>query len=122
MIIYVFGIIFTHGVSIHFDKKLRDGGEDVPPDVLEFWCTVPRSLFTLFKSVSGGLDWQLAVYALSHIHQLYVIGFVGFITFTYFAVLNVVTGVFCQNAMESAQNDHEYAVHKFLVSKDNFLQ
>jgi voltage-gated sodium channel len=121
MIIYVFGIIFTHGVSIHFDKKLRDGGEDVPPDVLEFWCTVPRSLFTLFKSVSGGLDWQLAVYALSHIHQLYVIGFVGFITFTYFAVLNVVTGVFCQNAMESAASDPDLLVQNYLVSKKRFV-
>merc|ERR1712216_234828 len=44
------------------------------------------------------------------------------IAFTIFAVLNVITGVFCQNAIESAQNDKETATMELLAKKDAFIQ
>ena len=42
--------------------------------------------------------------------------------FTYFAVLNVVTAVFCQSAIESAQKDHATVVQNMLDNKESHLQ
>lgn len=42
------------------------------------------------------------------------------IGFVYFAVLNVVTGVFCQSAIESSQNDHEAMIATFLKNQRVF--
>ncbi|CAJ1336554.1 unnamed protein product, partial [Effrenium voratum] len=37
-------------------------------------------------------------------------------SFAYFAVLNVVTGVFCQSAIDGAQNDHATKVHSTILA------
>ena len=42
--------------------------------------------------------------------------------FTYFAVLNVVTAVFCHSAIESAQKDHATVVQNMLDNKESHLQ
>ncbi|CAE7807866.1 para [Symbiodinium sp. CCMP2592] len=44
-----------------------------------------------------------------------------FIAFTYFAVLNVLTAVFCQTAIESAQNDQTTMVHTMISNKNAIL-
>lgn len=42
--------------------------------------------------------------------------------FTYFAVLNVLTAVFCQSAIDGAQNDHASKVHAVLANKEAHLE
>eukprot|EP00929_Paragymnodinium_shiwhaense_P118106 TRINITY_DN897_c0_g3_i1.p1 TRINITY_DN897_c0_g3~~TRINITY_DN897_c0_g3_i1.p1 ORF type:complete len:458 (-),score=100.71 TRINITY_DN897_c0_g3_i1:406-1779(-) len=44
-----------------------------------------------------------------------------FIIFSQFAVLNVVTGVFCQAAVESAQRDRELMVQSMVTNKQRFV-
>lgn len=64
-------------------------------------------MFTLFKSTSGGISWDDVVVPLSNLGWQYVAIFTGFIGFFLFAILNIVTAVFCQKALESAQCDKE---------------
>ncbi|CAE7426688.1 CACNA1G [Symbiodinium natans] len=59
---------------------------------------------------------------LMEISPLWVALFLFYICFTYFAVLNVVTGVFCQTAIESAQNDHAAVVHSILKNKQAHIK
>merc|ERR1712232_679468 len=68
-----------------------------------WWGCLGAALSTLFMSISGGARWHDALRPLNEIGPVAVVVFYAYITFTYFAVLNVVTGVFCQSAMESAQ-------------------
>merc|ERR1719464_295240 len=83
-----------------------------------FWGTVLQSIFTLFKSVSGGISWQDAVEPLSHAGWLYVAVFIVFQVSTVFAIMNVITGVFCQSAMESAHLDKDQATMELLCNQD----
>jgi len=112
LIIYVFGILFTQAVNDHLVETLDEYGmlRDVADDhwVLPmYWGSLPRAMFTLFQSISGGLNWDIVARSLSEIHTMWTVLFACFIAFTHFAVLNVVTGVFCQSAMESAQRDQD---------------
>jgi len=43
-------------------------------------------------------------------------------SFTYFAVLNVITAVFCESAIESAQQDQFTLVQSILADKENHLE
>lgn len=117
MIIYVFGILFTQGASV----QLID--EDMDPEmralVWRYWGTLPRSMFTLFKSISNGVDWDMVVHPLS---WYWVILFILYMALTYFAVLNVVTGVFCQSAIESAQRDQDMVIQGQLFAKQTYIQ
>lgn len=130
MIIYVFGIVFTQAVTEHFYLKSQ-AGEAVSRDIvasnsvdgslLYHWGSLASSMFTLFKSISGGLSWDTAAWSLQEVDLGWAMIFVCFIAFSSFAVLNVVTGVFCQSAMDSAAKDQENAVQSQLANKSHFV-
>eukprot|EP00747_Dinoflagellata_sp_TGD_P035946 gnl/TRDRNA2_/TRDRNA2_138181_c0_seq1.p1 gnl/TRDRNA2_/TRDRNA2_138181_c0~~gnl/TRDRNA2_/TRDRNA2_138181_c0_seq1.p1 ORF type:complete len:558 (-),score=78.55 gnl/TRDRNA2_/TRDRNA2_138181_c0_seq1:139-1629(-) len=144
MIIYVFALLFTQSVADYLATEVQEdllgatvssaGALDLQFEegnlryqvwaLQRWWGTLPRSMFTLFKSISGGVDWESAVQPLSQIGwgRVLVAIFAGYIAFLMFAVLNVVTGVFCQSAMESAQHDADMAVQNFLENKRHYVE
>jgi len=127
MIIYVFAIVFTQasvaqrqaeGSEDLFTGGGSDnlGGDGVDPlgsdlDVvaptIQSWATVPRSMLSLLMAASSGISWIELIAPLSDYGWIYVALFVLYVTFVHLAVLNVVTGVFCQTAIENAQQDLE---------------
>jgi len=116
IIFYGFGIIFTLGVT----DCLMNASEDssIPSDKLTlFWGSLVTSMFTLFKCTSGGVNWHEAVVPLSFVGWPYVSLFTLFIAFFVFAILNVMTAVFCQSAIESAQVDKELATEMLLSNQ-----
>merc|ERR1712176_1231773 len=46
----------------------------------------------------------------------------GYIVFVYFAVLNVITGVFCENAIESANADLDMVLHTLMEKKKKYIK
>eukprot|EP00927_Polykrikos_kofoidii_P081891 TRINITY_DN7986_c0_g1_i3.p1 TRINITY_DN7986_c0_g1~~TRINITY_DN7986_c0_g1_i3.p1 ORF type:complete len:759 (-),score=123.21 TRINITY_DN7986_c0_g1_i3:170-2374(-) len=114
IIMYCFAVLFA-GASVLY---LTDG--DLPPQegvtLLKYFGTVPRSTLTLFQTITGGLSWEVLVVPLLGVHPFYMIAFFVYVVFAMFAVLNVVTGVFCQGAIESAVQDQEEITQQQLSS------
>ncbi|CAE7711824.1 unnamed protein product, partial [Symbiodinium pilosum] len=79
-------------------------------------------MLTLFMSLSGGVSWEQALSPLKEISAIWVICYIGYVSFTYFAVLNVVTAVFCQSAIESAQNDQVTLMQNMLMNKEKHVR
>ncbi|CAE7763345.1 ANK1 [Symbiodinium pilosum] len=75
-------------------------------------------------SIAGGVSWEGVLLPLRHISEAWIwtTCFIIYISFTYFAVLNVVTAVFCNSAIESAQNDHATVVQNMLDNKESHLK
>lgn len=100
IVIYVFGICFMQGTTTHYrDSATTNEYMD------RYWKTLPDTMFTLFKSISGGISWDEAVRPMGDISWFFVGLFVCYVSFAYFAVLNVVTGVFCNSAIEATMRD-----------------
>jgi len=118
IIIYVFALALRQATGDHMRKADR---APLPPDFELYWGTLPRAMFTLFKSISGGLSWHDCVTPLAHVHAFWVAIFMVYTCFTTLAVLNVITGVFCQSAIEGAQNDHDLAVQKHLMQRKEYV-
>lgn len=121
IIIYVFAIMFTKAASDYLDEHKGCYGvacEGNDGDMWRLFGTIPRSMFTLYKSVSSGADWEICTDNLAYIDGVWVAAFIVYIAFVYFAVLNVVTGVFCQSAIESAQHDRELAIATLMENKE----
>merc|ERR1712139_35029 len=77
-------------------------------------------MFTLYKTISGGVSWHDVVMPLGQLEWYWVFFFVAYVAFTFFAVLNVITGVFCEAAIESARQDHEMMIQQHLTEKEKF--
>merc|ERR1712217_291547 len=84
----------------------------------DYWGTLPRSMFTLLESISGGISWHEVVMPLTTVGWPYLALFTLFIMSFVFAILNVMTAVFCQSAIESAQQDKELATLNQLRDQD----
>jgi len=123
LLFYTFGVILTQLVTDYCrDAAIEDSGDmnaipDCSHQLRQYWANVPASMLTLFMSISGGVSWEDALRPLETVSGLAVALMIIFIVITVLAVLNVVTGVFCNTAIESAHADKDIAAVKQLHKK-----
>lgn len=116
LVFYVFAVVITQLVLDHCRHAAC-------PELLhKFWGSVPESMLTLFMAITNGLSWDDALRPLRNVSYIAVALVVCYVTLAVFAILNVVTGVFCNTAIESAHADKEVATIKQVRSKDQQVE
>jgi voltage-gated sodium channel len=121
MVIYVFGLLFAQATHTVLEESVDSSSVEF--DELRYhWGTLPRAMYTLFQSVTGGIDWSSAVKPLGRLHWIWVVVFNIFLSFVSFAMLNVMTGVFCQSAIEAKNNDQDALVPEFITNRKTYVQ
>eukprot|EP00929_Paragymnodinium_shiwhaense_P105053 TRINITY_DN6993_c0_g1_i2.p1 TRINITY_DN6993_c0_g1~~TRINITY_DN6993_c0_g1_i2.p1 ORF type:complete len:794 (+),score=185.35 TRINITY_DN6993_c0_g1_i2:130-2511(+) len=106
LMIYVVGVFFTQAVSTH----IAGGFEAETPlqDLHAHFGTLPDSIFSLYKAILGGIDWgDLADPIVEEMSTVYGLIFAFYIAFSVLAMMNVMTGVFVEAALEIAKNDED---------------
>mmetsp|Transcript_17201 Transcript_17201/g.31705 ORF Transcript_17201/g.31705 Transcript_17201/m.31705 type:complete len:615 (+) Transcript_17201:3-1847(+) len=109
--IYIVGIYFTQLVSDHVITLGQDSTlTESEKMMLTYYSNLSRSMLSLFQAMSGGLDWDVVCQPLiDNISWLQGIIFSLYISATVLALMNVVTGVFVEEALKSAKKeDTEY--------------
>lgn len=117
IIMYVFAVIFAQGVADHTMKSSNN--DEV---LIYYFGTMPRCIFTLFKSIIGGVDWEEVAKPLSDVGWVFVLLFVIYVAFVQLVVMNVVAGLFLQSAIEQAQQDEEHIIQLRLAEKQHFVE
>lgn len=115
-IMYAFGVVFTQAVKEEGPKA------PVPAQLQEYFGSVLRSMLTLFQSVTSGVSWEAVFRPLHALHWSYGCFFLLYIMFASFAVLNVMTGQFCQSAIESAKKDDDEVIVEQLANKTYYIR
>ncbi|CAE7391511.1 unnamed protein product, partial [Symbiodinium sp. CCMP2456] len=114
----VFGKLLTYWSSVMCTWKRKS-----KIDFLDFFLKPP---FLLLMAITGGLSWNDALMPLRSISEIAVTGLILYIVITVLAVLNVVTGVFCNMAIESARADKDIAImqqiHKHEAQVDSLRE
>ncbi|CAJ1330031.1 unnamed protein product [Effrenium voratum] len=120
LVFYTFAVILTQLVSDYCKYDLQaDTLASCNYHDVAYWSSVPESMLTLFLSISGGLSWIDALLPLRQIGPIAVGSMLLYIVLTIFAILNVVTGVFCNNAIESAKTDKDIAIMKQMYKHES---
>jgi len=116
--IYFFAIIFTQTALPEIKDCFDDETCQSDQYILRTnWSSVPRSMLTLFETISGGVDWDNVARPIGRIHGVWMAVFICYVVLTLFAMLNVITGVFCQSAIEGANLDRDLMVKNLLENK-----
>jgi len=100
-VMYFFSLVFCHAVA-----HARAAGTATAHELAlleDYFGTLPKSLLTVFISITDGLSWHVAFDTLKVLHWQYPVLFIVYITIVQFGVLNVVTAVFVESAIMSAQ-------------------
>eukprot|EP00435_Cladocopium_sp_Y103_P044585 s696_g12.t1 len=142
LIMYVFAIMLSSAAIdrlVDLQELPRDAWSASDLALEGFWGSMGDAVSTLFMSITGGISWQIAETPLMglfkrHDHNpkwkdevkqqmvFLKVVFMLYISFTMFAVLNVMTGVFCQSAIESAARDHDMAMQNVMADKQAFTR
>mmetsp|Transcript_114997 Transcript_114997/g.365401 ORF Transcript_114997/g.365401 Transcript_114997/m.365401 type:complete len:656 (-) Transcript_114997:294-2261(-) len=105
MILYVFALFFVQQMAV----MLTDEDADDPFKMLQraFFRDVQRTMLTLVQSTMGGLDWDIVFKMIQPLGWVYCVAFIFYVAFFNFAVMNILTGIFVENAMKLCRPDDE---------------
>merc|ERR1719433_2111114 len=70
----------------------------------------------------GGVSWGVCSDALREVGPLTFLLFFFYVTFTMLAVMNIITGVFVDNAVETARTQREFLVQKEIELKEQYAK
>lgn len=107
MIMFTAAVFITQVLTSHLQEQSPPMSAEQQDDALKHFGSLMTTIYSLYKAISGGGDWGEYSDSLFMISPIMGVFFCLYIAFTVFAVLNVVTGVFVDGAITSAQRDAE---------------
>jgi len=121
MTFYIFSITFVGAVVSNLDNS-ELWSDDNTEGLREHFGSLGSSFLTLYMAMAGGRSWGEFYHFLSPIPAQYKLFFLAFLTFTIFAVLNIVTGVFVDSAMQANHECRQVIINEELDAKKEFLK
>lgn len=121
VILLIFGVFFTDGY-IALRLQQGDEGDESLVELKRFFDTLFKAMISLYMAMSGGVDWVEIWDALAPLPSEYRLAFLVFMTFAILALLNVITAVFVQSAMQQSALDRELLVQQEVEKKVEFVE
>jgi len=110
LLVYVLAVFFTQIVADQIGEwgPLTAEGERDQETLRFYFGSTLVSTLTLYKAVSGGVDWQdISTPVFEHVSPFAGLMFVMFNALAVLVLLNLVTGVFVDGAMKLSRADKE---------------
>ena len=104
-LLYLASLIFLDGVSEYLMSGATD--REVVGALEQYFANLHRTLLTLFMCSFGGISWESVIDIMMNIHGVYGLIFVLFIASMMLAALNIIAGIFVNDAIEMASDDRE---------------
>lgn len=114
MVMFIFGVIMTENVM-----EIRQT-DDYDESLNYNYGSLSLTLYSLFKSISGGQDWGELSDPLISYSWVFGLLFIMYVAFAVFCVLNIVTAVFVDHANSICQ-DEDLRMHRKLVKEINSI-
>lgn len=122
MIFYCFSVIITQSVADYCRSEQHFRNMPCPAELQAHWSSIAESMLTLFLAISGGLSWGEALNPLRAVGVPAFASVLLYIVIAEFAVMNVILGVFCNTAIESAGADREIAIMKQMKKQEGQMK
>lgn len=120
IILYVFAICFTQA-GADFRSSEEGRRSDDLDSVQKFYGSLGASVYTLFMSITGGVSWGEVLDPLAETGSIFTALFVIYIFFAIFSVLNIVTGVFVDGAIQRSGQERDLRLEKEREQKETYV-
>jgi len=120
-LMYFFAIVLTQGATDIVNPP--PGMESfVDPEtttlVQHFFGSLISTIYTLFMTLCSGVSWEAPARATQAMGRPYFECFLFYVFFTFFSVLNIVTGVFVDGAIQRGNSDRATMIeHTMMVQR-----
>jgi len=113
LFIFVIALVIMQCVASDIYEVAAIGVEEIDT----FYGGIATTMMTLFLTVSGGLEWQIAKEPVAKMGAYYDVIWTGYIAFMVFGLLNVLTGIFVDTAMSAMNNDRDNMIQSQLEER-----
>lgn len=120
--VFIFGISLTTGFMDYVQTNPSDidfNGKD--KDLVNFFGTLDCSILHLYMCITSGRDWSTYWDALAPLSAAYRVLFLCYIAFSIIAVMNIVTGIFVDSAVQCGSADRDTIVEEEIQNRKEFL-
>jgi len=100
---------------------LDDSSQLSIPDIAKLYGSVPKTMMTLFITVTGGFEWSKAAGPIVKLDLYYGVIWTAYIAFMVFGLLNVLTGIFVETAMSAMNGDRDNMIQAQLEERENLI-
>eukprot|EP00928_Gymnodinium_smaydae_P016866 TRINITY_DN16385_c1_g1_i2.p1 TRINITY_DN16385_c1_g1~~TRINITY_DN16385_c1_g1_i2.p1 ORF type:complete len:648 (+),score=77.95 TRINITY_DN16385_c1_g1_i2:170-2113(+) len=108
LIMYVFALVFLQLFAAYFDLAIYEDRDTPERDLaVHFFGDIGLTMISLFQGASGGVDWHEIFDVVKILGPLGTSAFIFFIGFFQFAVVNILGGVFLENALAASLPDRD---------------
>eukprot|EP00927_Polykrikos_kofoidii_P058777 TRINITY_DN5351_c0_g1_i3.p1 TRINITY_DN5351_c0_g1~~TRINITY_DN5351_c0_g1_i3.p1 ORF type:complete len:613 (+),score=108.13 TRINITY_DN5351_c0_g1_i3:15-1853(+) len=106
LVTLMWSVYFTEVALSHKLASGEDGHGNAPLDV--YFGSLSLSMLSLLQAITGGFDWNDVCISLRELGTVFGLApFLAYVFFTTIALLNVISGVFLEAAMERAREERE---------------
>lgn len=120
MTIFVIAIWIMQSCTDHLYLN-RNEGSPTHANLTHMFGSLDQAAYFLFMSISGGISWIELSDPLLEVHWSLGLVMCFYIFFTVFAMLNIITGIFVDTALSSAQVDEEEVIQEMLEDEHSSL-
>jgi len=85
--------------------------------IQKLYGSVVVTMMTLFGAISGGSEWAVVADPVRRISPIFMVLWVFFMCIMIFGVLNILTGLFVDAAMNAAKSDHTAFIREALADE-----
>jgi len=127
---FIFGVLLMEFVSVelhdmeknpHMYENKYENVEEAKLLLRNDWGSVVVSVYTLYKAISGGLDWGDAAEPLTRISPFFGLLFCMYVAIAVFCVLNIITGVFVENTKSMLAKDESELIRETVNKRKEFV-
>jgi len=118
-IAYIFGICFLQACT----KALQEGNlsQKSVSAITEYWCSVEKSMLSLYMASTGGQDWAAIAQPLEEVGGVFYFLFLIYIAFFLFVVTNTLTSLFVEMTMASSDQDQQMTIQLQLEKQGEYV-
>jgi len=121
IVFYIFSLIFVQQAAAKI-QQIGDREDDLASELLGSFSSVMQSIVTLTKAAFGGEDWGVTYDLLVQCGWVSSSIFMLFVAFTQVALINIITGIFVDSAMQSLMPNREQMAIKLNEEEKAFSE
>jgi len=106
-VFFIFALIFVQGAATFLISMGDDASSVIVTNTQDAFGSVQIAMISMFMVCTGGEDWKIFYDLIKEAGTLHAAIFLFYVAFVQIAVLNILTGVFVENALKLAQPDRE---------------
>eukprot|EP00746_Dinoflagellata_sp_MGD_P062111 gnl/MRDRNA2_/MRDRNA2_261774_c0_seq1.p1 gnl/MRDRNA2_/MRDRNA2_261774_c0~~gnl/MRDRNA2_/MRDRNA2_261774_c0_seq1.p1 ORF type:complete len:381 (+),score=63.77 gnl/MRDRNA2_/MRDRNA2_261774_c0_seq1:62-1144(+) len=120
---FMFGVYITQSVTDVLEDRHRNARWTEHEENLQhLYGTLPVTIFRLFQSITGGATWGEIVDPLIKENAVHGLVYSIFISLSLWAIMNVITGVFVDGMMKTAEQDTENVVKEEMLARREYME